>query len=190
VTRREDLSFDVRPARPGDEVAIARVCRAGFVLSSRGLLPPDVVQRQAAHYYDVERIRREIAPRPDDPSWQGYVVAVSAHGEVLGAAGGGVGDGHVGNVLVLYVDTELRGHGIGSALLDHLTDQQGDAGATQQWVSVTKGNTLAIPFYRARGFVERGEVPYVAADSDEPSGTTLRMSRPVEPAGTAREPGS
>ena len=31
----------------------------------------------------------------------------------------------------------------------------------------------------ARGFVERGEVPYVAANSDEPSGTTLRMSRPV-----------
>jgi len=186
----EHLAYDVRAARPGDEAAIARVCREGFALSSRGLLPPDVIERQAAHYYDIARVQQEIAPHPRDPAWQGYVVAESSKGVVLGAAGGGVSDGDVGHVLVLYVDTALRGSGIGTALLAHVTEQQRSAGATEQWVSVTQGNLLAIPFYRARGFVERGEVPYVAADSDEPSGTTLRMSRPVPASRASLRPGT
>jgi ribosomal protein S18 acetylase RimI-like enzyme len=87
----------------------------------------------------------------------------------------------VGQVLVLYLDPPLRGCGLGTALLDHVTDQQRAAGATEQWVSVTAGNLLAIPFYRARGFVERGRVPYVTANGGEQVGTSLRMSRPVPP---------
>ena len=185
----EPLDHDVRPALPGDESAIARVCREGFALSSRGLLPPDVIERQATHYYDVERVRQEIAPHPRDPAWQGYVVAESSQGVVLGAAGGGVSDGDAGHVLVLYVDTTLRGRGIGTALLEHVTEQQRSAGATEQWVSVTQGNLLAIPFYRARGFVERGEVPYVPVHSDEPSGTTLLMCRPVPASRASMRPG-
>jgi ribosomal protein S18 acetylase RimI-like enzyme len=181
VTRHEPLDFEVRGAREGDEVGISRVCRDGFALSSRGLLPPDVIEHQADHYYDVHRVRGELAPRAGDPSWQGYVVAVSPQGRVLGAAGGGVTDSSVGHVLVLYLDPPLRGRGVGTALLAHVTDQQRAAGATEQWVSVTEGNLLAIPFYRARGFVERGRVPYVTADGGEPVGTSLRMSRPVQP---------
>lgn len=177
VTRHEPLAFEVRAARDGDEVAISRVCRDGFALSSSGLLPPDVIEHQADHYYDVGRVRSELAPRPHDPSWQG----TSPRGRVLGAAGGGVIDSNVGQLLVLYLDPSLRGLGIGTALLDHVTGQQRAAGATEQWVSVTEGNLLAIPFYRARGFVERGRVPYVTADGGEPVGTSLRMSRPVQP---------
>ncbi len=186
MTRPEPLAFDVRAGQLGDEAAIARVCREGFTLSSGGLLPPDVVRRQADHYYDVGRVRRELGPSPHDRSWQGYVVSVSPEDEVLGAAGGGA-DGHVGTVLVLYLDPGLRGRGIGTALLHHLTQQQLAVGATEQWVSVTEGNVLGIPFYLARGFVVRDRVPYVTTDG-EPVGTSLRMSRsirPVEPPGEA-----
>jgi ribosomal protein S18 acetylase RimI-like enzyme len=181
VTRREPLAFEVRAARDGDEVAIFRVCRDGFALSSSGLLPPDVIEKPADHYYDVDRVRTELAPRPHDPSWQGYVVAVSRQGRLLGAAGGGVVDSDMGQLLVLYLDPSLRGRGIGTALLDHVTGQQRAAGATEQCVSVTEGNLLAIPFYRARGFVERGRVPYVTANGGVSVGTSLRMSRPVQP---------
>lgn len=180
MDRREHLSFVVRAARAGDETGISGVCREGFTLSSDGLLPPDVVRRQADHYYDVDRVRRELAASPHDQSWQGYVVAVSPADEVLGAAGGGT-KGHVGSVLVLYLDPGLRGRGLGTALLDHLTRQQLAAGATEQWVSVTEGNGLGIPFYRARGFVVRDRVPYVAADGGEPVGVSLRMSRSIQP---------
>lgn len=184
MTRSEPPVFDVRAARAGDEAGIARVCREGFAVSSGGLLGSAVIEHQAEHYYDVERLRRELAPRPNDPSWQGYVVAVSREEEVLGAAGGGT-DGHVGHVLVLYLDPPLRGRGIGTALLEHLTDQQRVVGATEQWVSVTEGNVLGIPFYRARGFVVRDRVPYVTTRG-EPVGASLRMSRSIPPVDPAR----
>ncbi len=185
MIRSEPPAFDVRAAEPGDEAGIARVCREGFAVSSAGLLEPAVIEQQAEHYYDVERLRRELAPRPHDHSWQGYVVAVSPADDVLGAAGGGT-EGHVGTVLVLYLDPGLRGRGIGTALLDHLTRQQLAVGATEQWASVTEGNELGIPFYRARGFVVRDRVPYVTADGGEPVGVSLRMSRSIPPVLPAR----
>ena len=58
MTGHEPLTFEVHAARDGDELGICRVCRDGFALSSRGLLPPDVIEHQADHYYDVDRSTR------------------------------------------------------------------------------------------------------------------------------------
>ena len=155
------------------------VCRAGFALSSRGLLPPAAIERQAASYYEPARVREEIARAGDAPEWQGYVVASSELGEVLGAAGGGVTDHAIGNVYVLYLRPSLRGRGIGTALLEYLTRQQKSEGATEQWVSVTEGNDLGIPFYLARGFVVRDRVPYISAADGTVEAHSLRMSRAI-----------
>ncbi|MBC9732791.1 GNAT family N-acetyltransferase [Nocardioides sp. zg-578] len=161
------------------------VCRAGFAVSSAGLLAPATIERQAQQYYDPARVRREIATAGADPGWQGYVVAASDAGAVLGAAGGGVSGGTdgtvgaVGNVYVLYLDPALRGRGIGTALLDFVTAQQRAEGATEQWVSVTEGNDLGIPFYLARGFAVRDRVPFVVAEDGTVEAHSLRMSRQI-----------
>jgi GNAT superfamily N-acetyltransferase len=84
-----------------------------------------------------------------------------------------------GNVYVLYLDPALRGQGIGTALLGFITDQQRAAGAVEQWVSVTEGNDLGIPFYMARGFAIRERVPYVMAEDGTVEAYSLRMSRTV-----------
>jgi GNAT superfamily N-acetyltransferase len=160
-------------------VAICEVCRAGFALSSQGLLSPATIPRQADLYYDPARVRREIETAHDRPSWQGYVVAVTDGGRVLGAAGGGVADGEAGQVHVLYLEPALRGLGIGTALLDLVTDQQRALGATEQWVSVTEGNELGIPFYRARRFVVRDRVPFPSGADDVAEAHSLRMSRAI-----------
>jgi GNAT superfamily N-acetyltransferase len=166
-------SFEVRLARPEESDQVCAVCTEGFSASSAGLLTPVTISRQVATYYDPGRVRTEIGNADATPEWQGYVVAVAPDGQVLGAAGGGVRDGTVGQVFVLYLRMDLRGHGIGTALLDFVTDQQRGAGAHEQWVSVTEGNDLGIPFYLARGFVERDRVPFV-------DGTrSLRMMRPL-----------
>lgn len=171
--------YDVRLARLGDEDAICAVCRAGFSESSRGLLSRATIERQADLYYSPARVRQEIAAAGGARTWQGYVVAVSDRGEVLGAAGGGVTDRASGQVFVLYLNPSLRGRGIGTALLDFVTEQQKSAGATEQWVSVTEGNDLGIPFYRARGFVVRDRVPFVTAEDGTVEAHSLRMSRPI-----------
>jgi GNAT superfamily N-acetyltransferase len=104
---------------------------------------------------------------------------VSDRDEVLGAAGGGGIDGSVGQLHVLYLDLALRGHGIGTALLDFVTKKQKSAGAIEQWVSVTEGNDLGIPFYRACGFVVRERVPYAVAEDGTVKAHSLRMSRTI-----------
>ncbi|WP_300639629.1 GNAT family N-acetyltransferase [Nocardioides sp.] len=172
-------AYEVRLARPGEEGAICAVCRAGFAASSQGLLPPGVIERQANLYYDPARVREEIDTAGDTAEWQGYVVAASGEGAVLGAAGGGVTGRSTGNVHVLYLDPGLRGRGIGTALLDFLTEQQRSEGASQQWVSVTEGNELGIPFYLARGFVVRDRVPYAQSDDGSVAAHSLRMSRGI-----------
>jgi ribosomal protein S18 acetylase RimI-like enzyme len=79
-------------------------------------------------------------------------------------------------VYVLYLRPALRGRGISTALLDFVTKQQKSAGAAEQWVSVTDGNDLGIPFYRARGFEVRERVPYITADDGAVEAHSLRMS--------------
>jgi GNAT superfamily N-acetyltransferase len=172
-------AYDVRPARPGEEGQICDICRAGFAASSEGLLSPATIERQARAYYTPQRVRREIVAARDSARWQGYVVAASSVDEVLGAAGGGVSEGARGHVHVLYLHLALRRLGIGTALLEFVTEQQRSAGATEQWVSVTEGNDLGIPFYRARGFLVRERVPYVVADDGTVEAHALRMSRAI-----------
>lgn len=155
------------------------MCRDGFAVSSDGLLTSATIERRAQEFYNPTRVRQEIATAGVDPRWQGYVVAVSDAGGVLGAAGGGISDGTVGNLYVLYLNLALRGQGIGTALLDFVTEQQKSAGATEQWVSVTEGNDLGIPFYLARGFVVRDRVPYATADNGTVEAHSLRMSRAI-----------
>jgi GNAT superfamily N-acetyltransferase len=169
--------YEVRLARLGEEGAICDVCRAGFAVSSHGLLSPAAVDRQVELYYNPARVREEITTAGDTARWQGYVVAVSESDEVLGAAGGGVTDHAIGNVYVLYLNPSLRGRGIGTALLNFVTEQQKSEGATEQWVSVTEGNDLGIPFYVARGFVLRGRDPFITADDGTVEVHSLRMSR-------------
>ena len=165
--------LEVRLARPGEADQVCEVCAEGFAASSAGILPPETIRRPAATYYSPDRVRAEIESAGATPAWQGYVVAADPDGQVLGAAGGGVRQGGLGQVYVLYLRMDLRGRGLGTALLDFVTDQQRRAGAREQWVSVTEGNDLGIPFYRARGFVEQDRVPFVDG------AWSLRMARPL-----------
>lgn len=171
--------YEVRLARAGEEQAICDVCREGFAASSFGLFASASIEQRAEQYYNPTRVRQEIAAAGADRVWQGYVVAISETGDVLGAAGGGITDDTVGTIYVLYLNLALRGRGIGTALLDFITQQQKSEGATEQWVSVTEGNDLGIPFYRARGFAIRDRVPYVMAADGTVEAHSLRMSRAI-----------
>jgi ribosomal protein S18 acetylase RimI-like enzyme len=56
-----------------------------------------------------------------------------------------------GEVFVLYLGPNRRNEGIGTMLLEAITKQQKEEyNASEQWVSVQKGNEKGIPFYEAR----------------------------------------
>ena len=176
---RSTPSYVVRLARPDEAGQVCEVCTEGFTASSQGLLSPATIRRQVETYYTPERVRQDIVTAAEREAWQGYVVAVTDDGEVLGAAGGGVVSEGTGQIYALYLGMALRGRGIGSALVDFLTEQQKRLGAVEQGVSVTEGNDLGLPFYLAKGFVMKDRVPFVSDDEGNVEAWSLRLVRAI-----------
>lgn len=167
----------VRPATEADVPDICRICEAGYRLTTRDLLPEATVERLVEEFYTPARVAGEVAG--DGPGWQGYLV-VERDGAVVGAAGGGMVGPEVGQLYVVYLDLDLRGRGLGTALLDAVTRQQVALGATRQRVSVLAGNHHGLPFYRARGFLDLDVRPY--PDGRDPDAVpALLLERPLGP---------
>jgi GNAT superfamily N-acetyltransferase len=165
----------VRPAEPGDAEGISRVCAEAWRDTYAGLKPPERIEAVIAEYYPVERIAREIRSHA---GWDGWMVAVE-DGQVVGAGGGGLTRPGVGEVFVLYLDPCRRGEGIGTLLLEAITEQQRRRGAREQWVSVEPDNQKGLPFYHARGFELRGERPEWGTRPEE-GFVSLRLMRTLE----------
>jgi ribosomal protein S18 acetylase RimI-like enzyme len=168
-------SLAIRPAEIPDAEGIARVCAAGWRDTYRGIKEPERIEAVIAEYYTPERISGEIAA---PQGWDGWIVAVEDD-TVIGAGGGGMTEPGVGEIFVLYLDPTRRGEGIGTLLLDAITDQQRAQGAREQWVSVEPENTKGLPFYYARGFEVRGERPEWGTAPEE-GRVSLRLMRRLE----------
>ena len=75
------------------------------------------IEAVIAEHYTPERIRAEVrAPQ----GWDGWLVAID-EGTVVGAGGGGMTEPHAGEIFVLYLDPLRRREGIGTLLLDRIT---------------------------------------------------------------------
>ncbi|RAZ69615.1 GNAT family N-acetyltransferase [Planococcus maitriensis] len=157
--------MEIRKAQPKDAAGIRKVCAAGNRETYPGLLPHQEIERVIEKFYNEQRILHEIDNTSQD--WNGWFVAVD-EGGVVGAGGGGFTDETVAEVYVLYLDPERKYQGIGTKLLEAITEDQKARGAETQWVAVAKGNQMAIPFYEARGFAFQYEEP--AYDMPEDSG--------------------
>ncbi len=127
---------------------ISRVCIEGRHDAIGHIKSVESLRRNDQVFYNHDRIRRELE---EADGWDGYFVALD-DGNVVGAIGGGMVDNDTSEVYVLYLDPKRRREGIGTQLLNHLTDIQRNKGAKEQWVSVLKGNGKGIPFYEAKGF--------------------------------------
>ncbi|SIS45744.1 GNAT family N-acetyltransferase [Salimicrobium flavidum] len=142
---------------------ISKVCREGCLDTYKNLRSQENIERNNRTFYNYERIRQELF---EQQGWDGYYVAVE-NDEVVGAIGGGMTGKTSSEVYVLYLDPSRRGEGIGSKLLEELTSVQQRKGASEQWVSVQKGNYKGIPFYEARGFEYVEERPTYSNEGGE-----------------------
>jgi ribosomal protein S18 acetylase RimI-like enzyme len=130
--------------------AIADICSKGWQQTVAGKLSEEFQRQNVDFWYNLSRVKEEIQ------SGSYCYVAMQA-GQVLGVIGGAMTGQATGEVFVLYVDESARYKGAGKLLLEALTKDQTQQGASEQWVSVQEGNTLGIPFYEARGFCLRGK---------------------------------
>ncbi|MEU8663891.1 GNAT family N-acetyltransferase [Actinoplanes philippinensis] len=170
---RSSLTAVVRPAAATDVAAIARICSTAYRDAYRELLPEGYINRSVAEFYSEQRIARDIAPSL--PDWFGYQV-VEEDGRVLGAAGGGMTDPATGELSLIYLESAAQGRGLGTLLLDRVTEQIRAAGGAEMWVSVFLGDSGGIGFYRARGFQPMETVRATLSREDDHI-RSLRMRR-------------
>jgi ribosomal protein S18 acetylase RimI-like enzyme len=175
LTCRVVRAITIRSAEPADANGIARVCAAGWRDTYADIYPPEHIEAVIAEYYTPARIADEIAA-PE--GWDGWLVAVE-DGTVVGAGGGGMIEPTAGEIFVLYLDPARRGEGIGTLLLEAITEQQRDRGAREQWVSVEPENVKGLPFYQARGFEIRGKRPAWGSAPAE-ARASLRLARRLD----------
>ncbi|WP_226672145.1 GNAT family N-acetyltransferase [Rossellomorea aquimaris] len=154
---------------------IKKVCSEGYWATYKEIYAKEYIERVIEEFYNEERILQEVTT--SDRYWGGYYVAVEK-GEVLGAGGGGMIREAEGELFVLYLDPSRRNEGIGTLLLEAITQQQKEEfHAGKQWVSVQKGNEKGIPFYEARGFLYESEQPVYG--NEEGEYRSLRYSRTI-----------
>ena len=140
--------IEVKRALPKHIEGISRVCSEGCLDTYKGIRSLENIKRNNQIFYNKDRIYREL---DEADGWDGYFVALD-DGLVVGTIGGGMIGESKSEIFVLYLDPKRSGEGIGTQLLNHLTDIQRENGSKEQWVSVQKGNYKGIPFYEARGF--------------------------------------
>lgn len=169
-------TIEVRKAEPGDEQGIVDVCVAAQWNTYRDLYSNDYIDRVIEKFYTVDRVSNEI--KDTNQNWNGYFVAL-LNNEIVGAIGGGVDEEGVAEVYVLYLNPAKRGQGIGTKLLNYLTDvQRAEYGAHEQWVSVTKGNQMGIPFYEAREFTFQYEQQAYESETED-NAVSLKYKRTI-----------
>ncbi|WP_188207620.1 GNAT family N-acetyltransferase [Alkalibacillus aidingensis] len=139
----------IEKANPHHVEGIIRVCSESYWATYKETHSEAYIQRVVSEFYHYERVLSEVVHTSRD--WGGYFVALD-HERVVGAGGGGIISDHAGEIFVLYLDPNRRYEGIGTLLLNTITEQQKNFGASEQWVSVQKGNMKGIPFYEAKGF--------------------------------------
>lgn len=167
--------MDIQRAEYKHAEGIAKVCSRGYRATYNETHSRVYIERTIKEFYNLERLRSEITVKSD--GWDGWFVALD-NGEVVGAIGGGMVGKNVSEVFVLYLDPDRRGVGIGTMLLNVLTEVQKRKGSKEQWVSVAKGNEKGIPFYEARGFRLIEEKPSYGNTMDEKY-ISLRYSRKI-----------
>ncbi|WP_117160979.1 GNAT family N-acetyltransferase [Paraliobacillus sp. X-1268] len=152
---------------------ISNICIKGYWATYGETHSKEWIERVIREFYNHERILREVTEFNRD--WGGYFVAIE-NGNVVGAAGGGMIGDEIGELFVIYLDPSRRNEGIGTELLNAVTKQQKtEYGATEQWVSVQKGNMKGIPFYQAKGF----KFQYKKVTKENPTYIKLRHCRKI-----------
>lgn len=126
--------------------AIAAICAAGWRQTVEGVLSKAYQQQNVEFWYNIERVSNDILKGA-------YTHVALIDSEVAGVIGGGMTGPGMSEIFMFYVDERYRYQGVGRRLLEALTQEQMNQGASKQWVSVQEGNQLGIPFYEARAFV-------------------------------------
>jgi ribosomal protein S18 acetylase RimI-like enzyme len=146
----------VRPARPQDAGAVARVHVETWRVAYRGELPDDVLDNLS-----VERRTRLWYERLSEPAERSLTLVAEAQRVIVGFASTGDSrdddaDELVGELHALYLDSSYWGRGLGRALQEQAVEQLARDGFTAATLWVLRSNARARAFYERVGWAADG----------------------------------
>ena len=141
-------AVNIRPATAEDVGGIHQVCAAAWRDTFTGLVATERIEQVIAEYYNPDRLRAELTGPDGQPGW----LVAEEGGAIVGAIRGGLVEATAGEIFQLYVAPAHQRRGIGTRLLQVMTDQQLAQGAREQWASVQRFNPKGLPFFQVRGF--------------------------------------
>jgi len=128
---------------------ISRICSIGWRQTVQGFYSEEYQVKNVEYWYNHKRVVEDIVKGI-------YTHVAMVDKKVAGTIGGTITEPGVSEIFVFYVDGVYRYKGIGTKLLKAFTEEHLKLGATEQYVSVQEGNQLGIPFYKSRGFQQKG----------------------------------
>ncbi|MFW8634043.1 GNAT family N-acetyltransferase [Cribrihabitans pelagius] len=138
----------VRPAEPGDAVAIARIYNR-------------IVRDTLVTFTTVEKTTEAIAAEIAERAGRYFVAEAGSTVAGLayfGAFRSGPGYAHTAE-LTIYLDPAAQGRGLGRALMQRLEEAAVAAGIRVLVAGISGANPDAQAFHAALGFTEAGRLP-------------------------------
>ncbi|WP_407371083.1 GNAT family N-acetyltransferase [Carnobacterium sp.] len=166
----EEVRIELATAEDVDE--IVAICTQGYACTAEAVKDKQKVQEKVEEYYNPKRILNEI--EEVSAKWSGWIVA-RLDEKVIGVIGGGIVDSKVGKVFVLYVNVDYLRKGIGTRLVNHLTQMQQLLGNNTQLVSFLKSDKVSSQFYEALGFHYLQDIE----DNENVEFTSIEMIRDI-----------
>ncbi|SHK67527.1 GNAT family N-acetyltransferase [Haladaptatus paucihalophilus] len=142
--------IEIRPACVSDVPDIRRVARRSWFDSYADFLSTTVIEAELSTWYTPDAVETAVT----DPT-RPYFVAVD--GDIVVGYSKGVADTPVADLSTLYVSPDCQHGGVGTRLLEIVSDELESRGATTLELTVFAENDGAIGFYEARGFERVGE---------------------------------
>ena len=145
----------IRRAVSEDAATVGRIHVESWNVAYRGIMPDDMIARTDLAYrtaFWAERIA--------DPNWPVFVIEQAsecvAFCQMIPTRDPDDDAAQVGHITSLHVLPELRGHGFGRALLDHVLEEFAHRGFAEVTLWVLQDNTNARAFYETYGFRQDG----------------------------------
>src|SRR5436309_15135230 len=144
-------TMTIRRALSADAEAVGRIHVESWNVAYRGIMPDDVIARTDLAYrtaFWAERIA--------DPEWPVYLLEENgqpvAFCQMIPTKDADDEAARVGHITSLHVLPNLRGHGYGRTLVDHVCAELRRRGFAEVTLWVLEENREARRFYEKRGF--------------------------------------
>ena len=155
----------IRPARPADAAALARVQLRSWHRAYADIVDPELLAEHTVASRE-ERWRELLGDGPDSGKERATLV-FEQDGQLAGFA-----SLREAEVAAIYVDPPAQGAGVGTALLAAAEQALRAAGCADAFLWVLSENELARAFYEARGWR-----PEPGSETDDLWGRELRYRK-------------